>query len=192
MARNIHDKPFDSETLTKLEIFEAYTKEWLPTMIMSRSGKAICIFDFFAGPGCDLQGVPGTPIRVLSQIKTQYQNIIDKRVAIYVWFNEYSKKKYQELSSCIDLYIENSTELKGLEQHNLLKRKVTNEDFALLFPKVKGIIDRFPTLAILDQNGIKFTLRNILLNCALQSIQTFYIIFLLHILYGSEEKKPSK
>lgn len=157
MARNIHDKPFDAETLTKLEIFEAYTKEWLPTMIMSRPGKAICIFDFFAGPGYDLKRVPGTPIRVLAQIKNQYKNILDKRVAICIWFNEYNKKKYQALSSCIDSYIENSSELKGLEQQNLLKRKVTNEDFALLFPKVKGIIARYPTLAILDQNGIKFT-----------------------------------
>lgn len=157
MARNIHDKPFDAETLTKLEIFEAYTKEWLPTMIMSRARKAICIFDFFAGPGRDLKGVPGTPIRVLNQIKNQYKNIIDKRVAVYVWFNEYSKKKYQALSACIDSYIENSPELKDLNQQNLLKRKVTNEDFAVLFPKVKEIIAKFPTLAILDQNGIKFT-----------------------------------
>lgn len=123
MARNIHDKPFDAETLTKLEIFEAYTKEWLPTMIMSRARKAICIFDFFAGPGRDLKGVPGTPIRVLNQIKNQYKNIIDKRVAVYVWFNEYSKKKYQALSACIDSYIENSPELKDLNQQNLLKKE---------------------------------------------------------------------
>lgn len=157
MARNIHDKPFDAETLTKLEIFEAYTKEWLPTMIMSRPGKAICIFDFFAGPGYDLKCTPGTPIRVLSQIRNQYKHILDKKVAVCVWFNEYSKKKYQALSVCIDSYIENSQELKDLCNQNLLKKKVTNEDFAELFPKVKGIIAKFPTLAILDQNGIKFT-----------------------------------
>lgn len=157
MARNIHDKPFDAETLTKLEIFEAYTKEWLPTMIMSRPGKAIYIFDFFAGPGYDLKGVPGTPIRVLNQIKNQYKNIIEKRVVTCVLFNEYSKKKYQALSSYIDSYINNSPELRYLSQQNLLKKRITNEDFAVLFPKVKGIISKFPTLAILDQNGIKFT-----------------------------------
>ena len=157
MARNIHDKPFDAETLTKLEIFEAYTKEWLPTMIMSRSGKAICIFDFFAGSGYDLKGTPGTPIRVLSQIRNQYNHILDKKVAVCVWFNEYNKKKYQALSVCVDSFIENSHELKDLCNQNLLKKKVTNEDFAVLFPKVKGIIAKFPTLAILDQNGIKFT-----------------------------------
>lgn len=157
MPRNIHDKPFDSETLTKLEIFESYTKEWLPTMIMSRPGKAICVFDFFAGPGRDLSNVPGTPIRVLSQIKSQYKNILDKKVGVYVWFNEFNKKKYQSLCTCIDSYIESSQELKDLTEQNLLNKKVTNEDFADLFPKVKETVAKFPTLAILDQNGIKFT-----------------------------------
>lgn len=33
-TKNLHDKAFDDTTITKLEIFENYTKEWLPTFIM--------------------------------------------------------------------------------------------------------------------------------------------------------------
>ena len=51
-AKNLHDHPFDEGTITKLEIFEAYTKEWLPVFVMSPY-KHICIFDLFAGPGYD-------------------------------------------------------------------------------------------------------------------------------------------
>ena len=32
---DLHRHPFDEGTITKLEIFEAYTKEWLPVFVMS-------------------------------------------------------------------------------------------------------------------------------------------------------------
>ena len=31
---DLHRQPFDEGTITKLEIFEAYTKEWLPVFVM--------------------------------------------------------------------------------------------------------------------------------------------------------------
>ena len=31
---DLHRHPFDEGTITKLEIFEAYTKEWLPVFVM--------------------------------------------------------------------------------------------------------------------------------------------------------------
>lgn len=157
MARNIHEKPFDEETLIKLEIFETYTKEWLPTMIMSRPGKAICIFDFFAGPGCDIKGTYGTPLRILKQIEGQYPNIKDKKVTVCVWFNEKNEKKYQQLEKTVETYIINSSLLTELKHLNLIRYNITKQDFANLFHEVKNIISEFPTLAILDQNGIKFT-----------------------------------
>lgn len=34
---DLHDKPFDSGTITKLNLFEKYTEEWLPEYkILSR------------------------------------------------------------------------------------------------------------------------------------------------------------
>ena len=61
---DLHTKPFDEQTLTKLELFEDYAKEWIPTFVMS-SHHIICVFDFFAGPGYDKNHVAGSPIRIL-------------------------------------------------------------------------------------------------------------------------------
>jgi three-Cys-motif partner protein len=66
-----HDKPFDSGTLTKLDIFETFAREWLP-VFLSRSPspwREVHIFDFFAGPGQDSEGAPGSPIRLLDQLR---------------------------------------------------------------------------------------------------------------------------
>ena len=41
-TRNLHDHPFDEETILKLEIFEDYLKEWLPTFVMSHADDDIC------------------------------------------------------------------------------------------------------------------------------------------------------
>ena len=85
-SKNLHDKPFDEGTLKKLEIFELYTKEWLPTFIMSKA-EGIDIFDFFAGTGFDINNVPGSPIRILRQIKGQIGNIFHQGTKIFLILN---------------------------------------------------------------------------------------------------------
>lgn len=157
MSRDIHNTPFDEETLVKLEIFESYTKEWLPTMIMGNFESDVCIFDFFAGPGYDIVGVPGTPIRILKQIENQYNCIKQKGVTVFVCFNEYYHDKYELLKTNLRNFISASSKLSELKEAGLLKGKILNEDFATIFPKVKRIISKYPSLVILDQNGIKFT-----------------------------------
>src|SRR5690349_6079204 len=66
-----HDRPFEEGTLTKLEIFQLYTREWLPVFLASPEPiwKAVHAFDFFAGPGADVNGVSGTPLRILEELK---------------------------------------------------------------------------------------------------------------------------
>ena len=44
MQKDLHEKPFDEGTLKKLDIFEAYTKQWLPTFIMNNFESDIYIF----------------------------------------------------------------------------------------------------------------------------------------------------
>jgi len=62
---DFHDRPFDEGTLTKLQIFELYTREWLPVFLARPrpDGRRaeIHIFDFFAGPGADSRGRTGKP-----------------------------------------------------------------------------------------------------------------------------------
>ena len=66
-----HERPFDEGTLTKLEVFQLYTREWLPVFLASPAPtwKDVHVFDFFAGPGTDVTGVPGSPLRVLEELK---------------------------------------------------------------------------------------------------------------------------
>jgi hypothetical protein len=66
-ASGFHDKPFDEGTLTKLEIFQLYTREWLPVFLARppTADSEIHLFDFFAGPGCDANGISGSPLRTL-------------------------------------------------------------------------------------------------------------------------------
>jgi len=63
-----HDEPFNPETITKLEIFETYLEEWLPVFLQRPQKNGIHIYDFFAGPGADCIGTPGSPIRAVSKL----------------------------------------------------------------------------------------------------------------------------
>ncbi len=63
--KDIFDSPFDEGTIAKLEIFQKYFEEWLPTFIMGKFLKPIQVFDLFAGSGYDKNDVPGSPIRIL-------------------------------------------------------------------------------------------------------------------------------
>lgn len=149
--KDLHSEPFDEGTITKLEIFENYAKEWLPTFIMS-GYKELWIFDFFAGTGYDKKGVPGSPIRILQQIKNQIGNIFRRKIKINVCFNEINKNKFELLGSSCDQFLSNNPELKRAAI-NIIYR---NKDFAELFPKTLGTIRKFPSLVYLDQNGMKF------------------------------------
>jgi three-Cys-motif partner protein len=63
-----HIKPYDEGTLNKLEIFERYVQNWIPTFIMQPRIAEINIVDFFSGLGYDSEGKKGSPIRTLDKI----------------------------------------------------------------------------------------------------------------------------
>lgn len=153
--KNLHDHPFDEGTITKLEIFEAYTKEWLPVFVMSPY-KHICLFDLFAGPGRDQNGVAGSPIRILQQINGMLESIFSRGKRVYVWLNEYDQNKFETLQNNCNQFIKDNEALKNAIEKETVKLKYTRCDFAELFPEIITIIKRFPSLVFLDQNGIKF------------------------------------
>ena len=154
-TRNLHDHPFDEGTIVKLEIFEDYLKEWLPTFIMSHADDDIWIFDFFAGTGRDLNGVAGSPIRILQQINGQAGNIFQKRCRVHVCLNEYDSTKFSTLKTYCNQFISEEKELKRLHEKYLFL-DFQNEDFSNLFPKYLSTISAHPSLIFLDQNGMKF------------------------------------
>jgi three-Cys-motif partner protein len=68
---SFHDEPYDAGTLTKLKIFELYAQEWIPVFVSKPepSYREIHVFDMFCGPGTDSVGVPGSPLRILGQLR---------------------------------------------------------------------------------------------------------------------------
>lgn len=151
---DLHSKPFDDSTIAKLEIFEDYAQAWLPTFIMQGRSE-IHIFDFFAGTGYDRDGVKGSPIRLLDKVKGQLGNIFNKKVQVVMHFNEFEPKKKQKkfdiLKESLFEYLKNHTDI-----NRAITLELYNEDCETLFPRLLPLIQKYPSLVYLDQNGIKF------------------------------------
>lgn len=74
MKKGFHDKRFDESTRVKLEVFRRYVREWLP-VFMTETGQdwrweGINLYDFFAGPGCDGDDNPGSPLIIQEEVKS--------------------------------------------------------------------------------------------------------------------------
>jgi len=174
---DLHDRPFDESTIFKLEIFEDYAQAWIPTFIMQPYVSEIHIFDFFAGTGYDVNGVPGSPIRILNKIKEQKGYLFQNEVKVTVHLNEFEpNKKKQNKFELLKLASSKFMELeKSLS--NKVKIKLYNENFDILFPKLLPFIKQFPSLVYLDQNGIKFLSEKYFLELE-KTKQTDFLYFL--------------
>ncbi|MBS1794866.1 MAG: three-Cys-motif partner protein TcmP [Acidobacteria bacterium] len=148
--KDLHDKPFEENTIAKLEIFEDYAQAWIPTFVM-QNVSSICIFDFFAGTGYDKNGVAGSPIRILDKIKEQVISIFQRKVKVRVFLNEFNTEKFELLKKSCEEYLKINDYVGQAIEINYF-----NEDFENLFHKLLPIIKDFPSLVYLDQNGIKF------------------------------------
>jgi len=175
-ARNLHDKPFTDETITKLEIFEDYAQAWLPTFIMQKA-PLISIFDFFAGTGYDKSGIAGSPIRLLDKINETKGLVFSNNVKIKIYLNEFEpnkkdQKKFELLRLSCNEYLDKYPSLK-----HIVEIAYHNEDFETLFPKLLPIIKKHPALVYLDQNGIKFTSEKYFLELE-KTFQTDFLYFI--------------
>lgn len=149
-VKDLHIKPFDKGTIAKLGLFEDYAQAWIPTFVM-KGDKEIHIFDFFAGPGYDSNNVPGSPIRILNKINEQLGNIFSKKTKIIAHFNEFDSDKFKILERNCEEYLSINPKFK-----HFLKLNIYNDDAYSLFYKLLPVIDKYPSLVFLDQNGIKF------------------------------------
>lgn len=155
-GKNIHSEPFDSGTITKLEIFEDYAQAWIPTFVMQPRFSEIHIFDFFSGPGYDSNNIGGSPIRILTKIIEQLGNILMTKTKIVLHFNEFepnrkAQKKFELLKkNCEDFILQNP------KFKYFLTVNYYNEDAEILFFKLIPTIKEYPSLVYLDQNGVKF------------------------------------
>ncbi len=155
-SKNIHKEPFDKGTISKLEIFEDYAQAWIPTFVMQSHVKEIHIFDFFAGPGFDAANIPGSPIRILRKINQHLGHILASKTKIVLHLNEYEplkkkQRKFDLLKENCQHFLDNNPKFKYF-----LSINYHNESADALFFRLLPIIDKYPSLVYLDQNGVKF------------------------------------
>ena len=154
--KDLHSEPFDETTITKLEIFEDYAEAWIPTFVMQRSVDEIHVFDFFAGPGYDKNGVPGSPIRLLNKVNSFLGPFLNTKTKIVLHLNEFEPNKTKQEK--FELLKKNCEEF--LSANPKFKYFATieyyNENAETLFFKLLPLIKKYPSLVYLDQNGIRF------------------------------------
>lgn len=147
MARNFHRTAFDEGTKIKLELFRNYTREWLPVWLsQARPQTPITIADFFAGPGADSEGVPGSPLIMLEELRQSSDLIREKGARVKLLLNEVSKPKARSLRDTMEAQ-EVPTSLCTWEVHSLTFK----DAFAAAIPTLDG----GPALLILDQQGMR-------------------------------------
>ena len=106
-GRNHHSEPFDEATLVKLDLYRRYVRAWLPVFLNSPKLKVdkIQIFDFFAGPGRDVNGKSGSPLIALEEIKDALHKDHRHNPEIHLYLNEMtplqnSRKRYCDCDVC--------------------------------------------------------------------------------------------
>jgi three-Cys-motif partner protein len=100
-----HKEPYDAGTLTKLKIFEFYAQEWIPVFTSSSEPPfdEVHIFDLFCGPGTDSNGVYGSPLRILDQLRRYQRKGMAgwSKVRIIVHLSDSQQGKVDELLSIL-------------------------------------------------------------------------------------------
>jgi three-Cys-motif partner protein len=147
MTENFHKKPFDEGTMVKLRLFENYIGEWLPVFISSARGKRINIVDFFAGPGSDVNGVNGSPLIALKQIRKFTSQIRRSSSSLCLLLNEKAKIKAASLRGIME---------SQMADEGLCTLDVTALDFEKAFDKYYPELQGSANLLFLDQTGVKF------------------------------------
>ncbi len=171
MAKDFHNKPFDDETILKLEIFQGYIREWLPVFLSKKSFSSINIFDFFAGPGEDLDGKSGSPLIVINEVRNYLSDPLRpqaKDVKVNLYFNDDDKTKYNKLKETVE----------KTADPELFNVEVDNNDFIDAFQEKYPVIADSNTanLVILDQSGVKYITKGVfekLINCQATDILFF-------------------
>jgi three-Cys-motif partner protein len=149
-AEEIEHKSYTEGTLVKLDIFQLYTRAWLPVFTAKPTPhwKRLHLFDFFAGQGRDCDGTPGSPTRILTEIGARSGEISSKGLEV-------------SFTAC-DLNADKIASLRGyFASNNLVPACLTLDtrdgDFAQLFAHYLPIL-RDPNtacLVFLDQYGFK-------------------------------------
>jgi three-Cys-motif partner protein len=103
VRQDFHEKPFDQGTLAKLELFQLYAREWLPVFLSRAESKwsEVHIFDFFAGPGRDIQGTDGSPVRIVREALECRHRLSEGKIKLHFHFSDAHEEKARALQACL-------------------------------------------------------------------------------------------
>lgn len=145
----IDDKPFSESTLTKLDLFERYAREWLPVFLGDRIPyPEINICDFFSGSGTDTLGKWGSALRLLAVIREYRGLIANKPVKVRVFLSDKSEAKIGRLRERIE-----EEKFDGLPVEIIAEALSFEERFQQLHPHLSR--REAANLLIVDQYGVK-------------------------------------
>jgi three-Cys-motif partner protein len=168
-SKDLFEDPFDDGTLYKLKIIREYFKAWLPVFISSKSPiwKKIQIFDLFAGPGKDVQGVYGSPLIILDILNENKDRILSNHVKVRVVLNEKKQGKFQCLVSA-------TQELEDTSGYQIEK---SCNDFRKVFDANYESMVSCANFLLLDQGGVKEITEEIF-HRIIKLRQTDFILFI--------------
>jgi three-Cys-motif partner protein len=146
-----HDRSFDDGTLTKLRLFQLYTREWLPVFLSKPdpSWKELHLYDFFAGPGTDSAGNPGSPLLFLEELRRVGSLPGWPRITVSAHFFDEDAGKVQVLREKAVAYSD------ALPSVSL---EVERLHFAASFASARRVLARRDAakLVLIDQFGVDF------------------------------------
>lgn len=97
MNKKFYEKKFDDATQLKLDVFRLYLQKWLPVFITK--GIEVVIYDFFAGPGMDAAGNPGSSMIIVEELKGFCEHYAgsNPNVSARIVLNDIEEKHIEEL-----------------------------------------------------------------------------------------------
>jgi three-Cys-motif partner protein len=144
-TRNLHEKPFDEGTITKLAIYRSYARAWLQVFLHAPAytGRPLQFYDFFCGPGQDCAGEPGSPLILLEELCRERSVIEQRHHEVVILFNDRDNEKIDALKQLC------------LERNFPWRASFESLEFRDAFARVRSQFAAGPTLVFIDQNGMK-------------------------------------
>jgi three-Cys-motif partner protein len=151
--KDIFNEPFDDGTLAKLAIYEGYLNEWLPVFLAKQIPiwQNVQVFDFCAGRGQDVNGVPGSPLITLNSLNKWTGNIVNKGLKVRVVLNEPEQRYFTHLTKVVETVVK--PKVYGTD--------VFSESFETLFVKEYNGMKGSANLIFIDQNGVKMLTKDV-------------------------------
>lgn len=169
---DMHKVDFDEGTEVKLHIYRQYLNEWMPVFPKSGAAK-IQICDYFAGPGYDASGNPGSPMIAMDLIKDHRGTLASSGTKVVLRFNDMDYEKVKDLRQAVQ------DKIDGHSLGGLVEPQISAADFEKIYSnEIKAIqAASIPSFVFIDQYGIKHVTESVFTGlCNLQRTDFMFFV----------------